>query len=96
MGKNTPNAAHLSTSNDKYHSDYCHKYGHTKDRCYKKKRESTTLYSKSMVETALCVYETALIARLIEFNYVNDTTFDANIGDTSHMVNTKKYLTDTM
>jgi hypothetical protein len=37
---NTPEAEHMTASNDKYNCDYCNKYGHTEDRCHKKKRES--------------------------------------------------------
>jgi hypothetical protein len=36
------------------------------------------------------------MVRAIESGYVNDTTFVADTGATSHMVNSTKYLTDIM
>jgi hypothetical protein len=47
-----------------------------------------------MTETALFIYETALVVRSREAGYVNDTTFVADTGATSHMVKSKKCLTD--
>jgi hypothetical protein len=93
--KNTPEAAYTTTSNDKYHCDYCHKDRHTEDRCYKKKRESgiSTVRRSSLTKTTLCIYETALMIRAKE-GYVNDINFLADTGATSHMVNAAKNLTD--
>jgi hypothetical protein len=86
----------MTTSNDKYHCDYCHKDGHSEDRCYKKKMNSgsATVRRSNLTETALCIYETALMLRAIETGYVNDTTFVADTSATSHIVNSTKYLTD--
>jgi hypothetical protein len=83
----------MTTSNDKYRCDYCHKDGHTEDRCYKNKRENATVIRSNLTQTALCIYET-LICRAKESGYVNDTTFVADTGATSHVVNSTKYLTD--
>jgi hypothetical protein len=47
-----------------------------------------------MTETALCCNEIALMIRAKEEGYVNETTFVADTGATSHMVNSKKYVTD--
>jgi hypothetical protein len=78
---------HLTTSNNSYHCDYCHKDGHTEDRCYKKKRDKQNgMSSSASTETALCVYETALILRAKEEGYSIDTTFIADTGASSHMV----------
>jgi hypothetical protein len=87
--------AHLTTSNtsNSYHCDYCHKDGHTEVRSYKKKRDKRNGSSSASVEIALCVYETALIMRAKEEGYINDMTFIADTGTSSHMVHTKKYLT---
>jgi hypothetical protein len=85
---------HLTTSNNSYHCNYCHKDGHTEDRCYKKKRDKQNgMSSSASTETALCVYETALILRAKE-GYINDTIFIADIGASSYMVCSKQYLTD--
>jgi hypothetical protein len=86
----------MTTSNDKYHCDYCHKDGHSEDRRYKKKRDSgsATVRLSNLTETALCIYESALMLRAIDSGYVNDTNFVADTGATSHMVNSTKYLTD--
>jgi hypothetical protein len=56
--------------------------------------ESAILRRSNLTETALCIYETALMVRAKESGYVNYTTFIADTGDTSHMVNATKYLTD--
>jgi hypothetical protein len=50
--------------------------------------------SSASTETALCVYETALTLRAKEEGYINDTTFIADTGASSHMVCSKKYLID--
>jgi hypothetical protein len=95
INKNPPEAMHLTTSNNSYHCDYCHKDGHTEDRCYKKKRDMQNgMSSPASTETALCVYETALILRAKEDGFINDTTFIADTGASSHMVYSKKHLTD--
>jgi hypothetical protein len=58
---------HLTTTNNSYHCDCCHKDGHTVDRCYKKKRyKRHGMSSSASTETALCVYEIALILRAKE------------------------------
>jgi hypothetical protein len=49
---------------------------------------------EKIFETALCVYESALIARAIEDGVLNENTFIADTGASSHMVYSKKYLTD--
>jgi hypothetical protein len=79
----------MTTANDKYHCNYCHKDGHTEDRCYKKKTDSgsATVRCSNLTETVLCIYETALMVGAIESGYVYDTTFVAETGATSHMVN---------
>jgi hypothetical protein len=86
----------MTSSNDKYHCDYCHKDGHSEDRCFKKKwdLESATVRRSNLTDTTLCIYERALMLRAIESGYVNDTTFVADTGATSHMVNSTKYMTD--
>jgi hypothetical protein len=58
----------MTTSNDKYHCDYCHKDGYTEDRCYKNKADSgsATVSCTNVTETALCMYETALMVRAKE------------------------------
>jgi hypothetical protein len=86
----------MTTSDDKYHYDYCHKDVCTEDRCYKKKRDSgcATVRCSNLTETALCICETALMVRAIESGYVNDTIFVADTGATSNLVNSTKYLTD--
>jgi hypothetical protein len=50
--------------------------------------------SFASTETALCVYETALILRAKKEGYINDTNFIADTGASSHMVCSKKYLTN--
>jgi hypothetical protein len=68
----------MTTSNDKYHCDYCHKDGYTEDRSYKKKRDSgsETVRRTNLTEPALCIYETALMVRAaMESGYEYDTTF---------------------
>jgi hypothetical protein len=90
--KNLPEAAHEITANSGLHSDYCHNTGHTEDRCFKKKSEIAN--PEKTIETALCVCESALIARAIEDGVLNENTFIANTGASSHMVYSKKYLTD--
>jgi hypothetical protein len=94
--KNTSKAALMTISNDINHCDYCHKYGNTEDRCYKKKWDSgsATVRRFNLTETVLSIYETALMVRAIESGYVNDTTFAADTGATSHIVNSTNYLTD--
>jgi hypothetical protein len=49
---------------------------------------------KGETEQMLCVYETALIVKAIEDGYVSDQTFIAVIGASSHMVYSKRYLTN--
>jgi hypothetical protein len=65
---NSPEAALLTTLNDKYQCDYFHKDGHTEDRCYMNKREqdSAIVRRSNLTETALCIYKTALIVRAKE------------------------------
>jgi hypothetical protein len=90
--KNSPEAAHAITANRRLYCDYCHKTGHTEDRCFKKKREIAN--PEKTIETALCVYESALIARAIEDGVLNENTFIADTGASNYMVYSKKYLTD--
>jgi hypothetical protein len=47
-----------------------------------------------VTEQMMCVYETALIVKAIEYGYVNDQTFIADTGFFSHMVYSKRYLTN--
>jgi hypothetical protein len=42
----------------------------------------------------LCVYEIALIVKAIKDGYVSDQTFIADTGASSHMVYSKRYLTN--
>jgi hypothetical protein len=49
---------------------------------------------KEETEQILCVYETDLIVKAIEAGYVSDQTFIADTGASSHMVYSKRYLTD--
>jgi hypothetical protein len=42
----------------------------------------------------MCVYETALIVKTMKDGYVNDHIFIADTGDPSHMVYSKRYLTN--
>jgi hypothetical protein len=74
----------------KMHCDYCGKDNHTEDRCFKKKRD----LAGDSKEVALCVYETALVARAIKDGILLDHTFIADTGASSHMVHSKKYLHD--
>jgi hypothetical protein len=67
--KNTPEVAHAITANRGLHCDYCHKKGHTKDKCFKKKRGIAN--PEKTIETGQCVYESALIARAIEDGVLN-------------------------
>jgi hypothetical protein len=46
------------------------------------------------IETTLCVYESALVSRAIEDGVLNENTFIADTGASSHMEYSKKYLTD--
>jgi hypothetical protein len=92
--KNSPEVAHAITANSGLHCDYCHKTGHTEDRCFKRKREIAN--PEKTIETALCVYESALIARAIEDGVLNEIKFIADTGVSSHMVYSNKYLTDLM
>jgi hypothetical protein len=62
--KTTPEAAHAVTAPNALHCDYCQKTGYTEDRCFKQKRETTN--PEKTIQTALCVYESVLIARAIE------------------------------
>jgi hypothetical protein len=58
-------AAH-ATTHSTLKCDYCHKDGHTEDRCFKKKREQeqrSTASAHPTREVALCIYEAALISR---------------------------------
>jgi hypothetical protein len=57
-------------------------------------QDSAILRRSNITETALFIYETALMVRSKESGHVNDTTFVADAGATSHMTNSKKYLTD--
>jgi hypothetical protein len=78
---------HLTTHNNSYHCEHCHKDGHTEDRCYKQKQDKQHgMSSSASTETALCAYGTALILRAKEEGYINDTTFIADTGASSHMV----------
>jgi hypothetical protein len=90
--KNSPEAAHDITANSGLHCDYFHKTGHTEDRCFKKKREIVN--PKKTIETASCVYESALNARAIEDGVLNENPLIADTGASSHMVYSKKYLTN--
>jgi hypothetical protein len=60
------------------------------------KRDSAraTVRRSNLTETALCIYETAPMLRAIESGYVNDTSFVADTGASSHRVNSTTYLTD--
>jgi hypothetical protein len=49
---------------------------------------------KGYTEQMLCVYETALIVIAIEDGYVSDQTFIADTGTSSHMLYSKRYLTN--
>jgi hypothetical protein len=60
-GKDSPEAAHAIIESSGLQCDYCHKTGYTEDRCFKKKREIAN--PEKTIETALCVYESALITR---------------------------------
>jgi hypothetical protein len=82
--KHSPEAAHAITENSGLHCDYCHKTGHTEDRCFKKKREIDN--HEKTIETALCVYESALIARAKVDGVLTEYTFIADTGASSHMV----------
>jgi hypothetical protein len=49
---------------------------------------------KQETDQLLCVHETALIAKTIEYGYVSDQTVIADTGASSHMVYSKRYLTN--
>jgi hypothetical protein len=70
------------TGNSKYHCNYCNKDGHTEDRCFKKKAESTAVML-SCVSNAKGYEKT-----------ITQYTFIADSGASSHMVNSKKHLTN--
>jgi Reverse transcriptase (RNA-dependent DNA polymerase) len=72
-----------------YHCDYCNKDGHTEDRCFKKKKEK-----EGSQETVMCFIETALLVAAKLEGKINDFTFVADTGASSHMVYNDKYLTD--
>jgi hypothetical protein len=73
-----------------YHCDYCKKDGHTEDRCFKKKKDP-----ESSKETMMCFIETALLVLAAKLDgKLNDFTFVADTGASSHMVYDDKYLTD--
>ena len=44
-----------------YHYDYCHKDGHTEDRCFKKKKDAND-GKEGKGETKMCFIETALFS----------------------------------
>jgi hypothetical protein len=90
--KKSPEAAYAITVNSGLNCDYCHKRGHTEDRCFKKKREIASPEKTS--ETTLCVYESILIARAKEDGVFNEYTFIVDTGASRHMVYSQKYLTD--
>jgi hypothetical protein len=72
-----------------YHCDYCKKDGHTEDRCFKKKKEK-----ESSNETMMCFIETALLVAAKLEGKLNDFTFVADTGASSHTVYDDKYLYD--
>jgi predicted aspartyl protease len=49
---------------------------------------------KGETEQMLCVYETALILKAIEDGNFSDRTFIVDTGASSHMVYSKRYLTN--
>jgi hypothetical protein len=81
--KNSPQAAHAITANSGLHCDYCNKTGHTEDRCFMKKREIAN--PEKTIETDLCVYESAPIAIAIKDGVLNEITFIADTGASSHI-----------
>jgi Reverse transcriptase (RNA-dependent DNA polymerase) len=89
-----------------YHCTYCDKDGHTEDICYKKKRKDNTDERPSKkkkqdsderhpkAELSLCVFETALIAAAQSSGILQDVTFIADSGASSHMVYSDLHLFD--
>jgi hypothetical protein len=89
-----------------YHCTYCDKDGHTEDICYRKKRkdspadESPSKKKRDSVERhpkaelSLCIFETALIAAAQSSGILQDVTFIADYGASSHMVYSDLYLFD--
>jgi hypothetical protein len=49
---------------------------------------------KGETEQMLRIYETSLIVKAIEDGYMNHQTFIADTGTSSHMVYSKRYLTN--
>jgi hypothetical protein len=84
--------AYAITATSGFHCGYCIKPGHTEDRCFKTKKEVAN--PEIIVEIALCVYESALIARAIEEVVLKETKFIADTGASSHMQYSNKYLRD--
>lgn len=74
--------------------DYCYKTGQTEDRCFKKEREVAN--PDKAIETALCVYETALVSQAIVDGILNEKISIAGSGISSLMVYSNKYLRDVM
>ena len=92
-GKETSNMA--KEGKNTYHCDYCQKDGHTEDRCFKKKKDVKDK-DGSKGETMMCFMETAfLVAAKLE-GKINDFTFVADTGASSHMVYDDKFLHDTV
>jgi hypothetical protein len=83
--------AQAVTAKKCFNCGYCHKPGQTEDKCFKKKRKVAT--PEKLDETAFCVNKTACITRALELGILNDTTFIADTGKSSHMVYSKEVLT---
>jgi hypothetical protein len=93
QSKKKNEAAHVAKTNtNTYHFGYCNKDGHTEDRCFKKKRDKEQ--KPPDTEMAFCIYETALIAKAKTDGILTDYTFITDSGASSHMVYSKKFLTN--
>ena len=79
-----------STTPARYHCTYCKKDNHTEDRCFKKKKDEEQNHSGR--EMALCIYETALVAHAKTEGLLQDYTFIADSGASSHMVYNENML----